>query len=264
MKKTVAAALLAGVLAMTSCGVKTAEPAEEVPAEEEMETELENGILTIKVPHGIMDAEGFSWGLYAGDKGDASLTEPAADSHQEEGYDYAGSFKAGDGSGEGEDYIRIAYADDDIALAYFDIRVAVKDGSIQKITGTDGIKYGCEDTYIPFLEGSWTEVNEGPGSMTVSKGADGSYEIILAGDTGRNGTVMLTTMHAWPDAVQGCLIYRDGAEQAAGISDSEEDAIQIGGGTMTGRIFCGSADREDPTLTWIDTKSGESVSFVKN
>ena len=278
MKKTIAALLLAGALAMTACGGKTAETAdqaspeekgedtaEEMPAEEEMETELENGILTVRVPHGShgMDLEGFGWGLYEGDKGDASLTELIADS-QEEGYDYVGSFRALEDAGDGEDYIRIAYKDGGITLAYLDVRVAVRDGAIREVTGTDGVKSGYEDAYIPFLEGMWAEENEGAASMTVSKGAEGCYEITLAKDTGRNGSVLLTTMHAWPDAAEGCLVYKDGSEQAAVISDSDDDTLQIGGGTMTGRIFPDSEDGAEPRLTWVDTDSGEAITFVKN
>ncbi len=246
MKKAIAALLLAGALAMTACGGRTAETAdqaspeekgedtaEEMPAEEEMETELENGILTVRVPHGShgMDLEGF---------------------------------RALEDAEDGEDYIRIAYKDGGITLAYLDVRVAVRDGAIREVTGTDGVKSGQEDAYILSLEGMWAEENEGPASMTVSKGAEGCYEITLAKDTGRNGSVLLTTMHAWPDAAEGCLVYKDGSEQAAGISDSEEDTLQIGGGTMTGRIFPDSEDGAEPRLTWVDTDSGEAITFVKN
>ena len=291
MKKMIVAALLAGALAMTACGGKTAEPAAEAPAEEtaaeetaeetteeapaeeteeaeaesvsiveNIETELENGVLTVRVPEGS-SVFGFSWGLYTGDKGDASLTELITGSDQEAGYDYVGSFKALEDQGEGEDYIRIAYANANITLAYFDIHVTVKDNAIQEITAVDTLKTGFEEDYLSTAEGAWVEEGEGAGSMSITKGQNMAYEVIIAKDTGKDGEIVLTTMHAYPDAVLGCLVYADGAEQKAAISDSEEDALEIGGGSLTGKIFSDSTEDGAPRMTWIDS-DGEFLPFV--
>ena len=296
MKKTIVAALLAGALAMTACGGKTTEPAAEAPAEEtaaeetteetteetaeepekestgvvdapsaivlENEAESADGIVTVRVPAGS-SVEGFAWGLYQGDKGDASLTELVTDSTQEEGFDYVASFKAVDGASDGADYIRIAYANGEVTLAYFDVHVEVEGGALNDNVVIDPAVVGYDSAYVASLEGTWAEENDGAGSVTVTKSADGIYEVVLTKDTGKDGKITLTTMHAYTDAAQDCLVYTDGAEQEAEITEGEGEAAVIGGGTATGRFYVDMADEANVKLTWMDTATGESLTFVQ-
>ena len=102
--------------ASTETAPEAAETAASVPAEAagteeraaaQIETELTDGVLTIRLDGGPQK-DGFYWEYYTGDKGDATFVELITQAN-DDGCAYAGSFKAIEDAGDAEDYIRLVY-----------------------------------------------------------------------------------------------------------------------------------------------------------
>ena len=152
-KKSIAALFVGTAVLMTACGgnaattapaaeapaastetaPEAAETAASVPAEAagteeraaaQIETELTDGVLTIRLDGGPQK-DGFYWEYYTGDKGDATFVELITQAN-DDGCAYAGSFKAIEDAGDAEDYIRLAYTNGTYVYEYTDVNVKIE------------------------------------------------------------------------------------------------------------------------------------------
>lgn len=249
------------------------EVVEEVESEEETaeaghfsfpteEVEFNDGVMTIRLYDGG-NVDGFSWGIYEGDKGDASFAELLTQSTMEEGLDYAGSFRAIPDGGDGDDYIRLVYSNGIVTMAYYDFFITVADGAIQEDYYTETTMTVYDEDYLPKIEGTWNEEG-GSSYMNISLCEEGGFNVVIYDDTAESETEVYT-FHAYNDAIMGCMIYADGAGQTVSAA-GEAGTAPIGGGSGSGVLL--AEDSEDlesvVSLTWYDRTDGhKDIRFVR-
>ena len=280
MKTVVLAMLSAAVFALPVC-------AEEEPqmAHGEIEGELEDGIYTIRIQATDHDDPDMYWTAWDGDKGDASYVELLTQSDQEEGLAYAGSFMASPGAGDGEDFIRLVYTNGQYVAEYMDWNVSVKDDAIAEVTGGGQAFPTSGSDLAPVLEGTWEE-EDGNLFMEISPEEDGSLLFVISSGGGRDGAATFYTMHAYYDAVKDALVYWDGEEVTAEITngleeavteeaaeeDAAEEALTEGGeeseeaAAGTGMFALEVQDEENVAILWRDDTFGniDTGRFVKS
>ena len=154
--------------ASTETAPEAAETAASVPAEAagteeraaaQIETELTDGVLTIRLDGGPQK-DGFYWEYYTGDKGDATFVELITQAN-DDGCAYAGSFKAIEDAGDAEDYIRLVYTNGTYVYEYTDVNVKIENSQITEKSGGAYV-YGVDyKEFADLLAGTWQEENNG-------------------------------------------------------------------------------------------------------
>ncbi len=227
------------------------------------ETEITDGVMTIRIAATDHDDPAFHWQAWTEDKGDASFTELVTETDMEEGYAYVGSFRAID---DGEDTIRLAHTDGHYVAGYMDFNVRTENGKIvETIGGSEGFPSTGEDM-APVLAGTWQET-DGTHFMEIGLGENGGLDITISDGSGRDGKTTFYTMTAYYDAIRDCLVYWNGTVHEAGITAETDAAAEeaiVSDGSGTGKIgFVGT--EEEPGLVWQDDTFGntETGTFVK-
>lgn len=183
-------------------------------------TELEDGVLTIRIEESNEKEQDpdFWWETYTGDKGDASFVELITQSTDEEGYAYAGSFRAID---DGEDTIRLVHTNGHYTKEYLDFDVVTENGEIKETTGGGQAFETKAEDLAPILEGVWDEM-DGTNVLEISEAPDGGLRFVVSNGSGRDGMATFYTMTAYYDAVEDALVYWDGTEETATIEAEGE------------------------------------------
>lgn len=229
------------------------------------ETELTDGVLTIRIAATDHDDSAFSWQTWKGDKGDSSCVELINETDMEKGLAYAGSFRA---IADGDDTIRLVHTNGHIADEYMEFNVKAADGKITEITGGSESLPSSGKDMIKVLGGNWEESVEGGRTMQISLAEDGGLEFTITSGSGRDGKAVFYTMTAYYDAVSETLIYWNGTEHEAQITDGSEDAGEAaskGEGKGSIRFVPHGEDNEKAGLVWFDDTfgNGQSSEFVK-
>ena len=148
-------------------------------------TDLEDGVLTIRIEESDEKEQdqGFWWESYTGDKGDASFVELVTQSTDEEGYAYAGSFRAID---DGEDTIRLVHTNGHYNKEYLDFDVVTENGEIKETTGGGQALETKAEDLAPILEGVWDEM-DGTNVLEISEAPDGGLRFVVSNSSGRDG-----------------------------------------------------------------------------
>lgn len=231
----------------------------EMEAYTKVSTEMEDGVLTIRIeePEGEADPD-FWWEAYNSDKGDASVVELLTQS-TDDGCAYAGSFRAID---DGDDVIRLVNTNGHYVKEYMDFNVTASDGKIQELTGGSQGYETTAETLAPILEGVWEEFDGAGRFMEISAAPDGGLSFVISDGSGRDGSTTIYTMTAYYDAVKEALVYWDGQEQTAAIeteisaepAEGEEQAAGEGTG-----LFAIELQEDDSFgILWKDDTFGNT------
>ncbi len=222
------------------------------------ELRLEDGIFTISIPDNGNKDNGFWWEAYTGDKGDASLVDLLTQTTDEEGYAYIGSFKAIEGNGDGEDYVRLVYTNGKYVDQYDDYNLVVENGTIVENNGGMHCYPTPASDLATVLEGTWEEIQYQTTLMEISLSDDNGLNIVISDGSGKDGTASYYTMTAYYDAIKEALVYFNGTSHTAAVTDNESDTAETEEeGTESGRIIIGtsveaeSPDDTVPELIWI-------------
>ena len=249
----------------------------EASLENSVETELEDGVLTIRIKKPAEEylEEGFWWESWKGDKGDASFVEPITETDMEEGLAYAGSFRAID---NGEDTIRLVYTNGHYVKEYLDFMVRTEDDEIKEIIGGGQAYAMTGEDLLPYFEGLWEDTDGGSHMMEVSPADNGGLAFFISDGGGRDAETTFYTMTAFYDVISESLVYWDGAEHHATITDKpdetepETEASGDGAGLFAIMIDADSADDssvdEDSisfSILWRDDTFGndDNYTFVR-
>lgn len=222
-------------------------------------TDLEKGVLTIRIEESDEKKEqdpGFWWESYQGDKGDASFVELITQSTDEDGYAYAGSFRAID---DGEDTIRLVHTNGHYIKEYLDFNVAAENGEIKETTGGGQAFETKAEDLAPILEGVWDEM-DGTNVLEITKAPEDGLRFVISNTGGRNGMTTFYTMTAYYDAVEGALVYWDGTEETAAIeAEGETEADQAeteSAGEGTGLFALEPQEDDSIGILWKDDTFG--------
>ena len=190
-----------------------------------MESQIENGVLTIRIEATDHDDENMHWTAFDGDRVEAPLTELLTETDMEDGYAYVGSFRALPEAEDGEDYICLAYTDGNYVSEYVDWKVSVKDGKIEEVTGGgQAFRTSCS-TMAPFFEGVWEE-EDGSGVVEVALDEENdAFKFTVSFGDGKDGQTTFYTMNGHYDAIEEAFVYWDGEEHTAAITDCSEEAV---------------------------------------
>ena len=152
MKKTVLAVLLAGCLCVPVWAEADSAETDTLNATimnedvvGNVEAEIEDGILTIRMEASEMGKEGFWW-EYLQDEADPHV-ELLTQSTEEEDLDYAGSFR---GLEDGESLLRLVYTNGVYVYQYIEFYVKVENGAITERTG-GGYAYPDSEGFADIL-----------------------------------------------------------------------------------------------------------------
>ena len=196
----------------------TAAAAEEITEGEktvpESEVEIDGETVTIRLKATGDEKMDKGWGLYTGDKGDASLLELLTQSDQEEGYAYVGSFRALEDNGD--DTIYIVQTDGKVVDQYQQFTFAIEDGKVKEQTG-GGIAYPVNyDEVLEALAGTWNQKDGGELSMEfLPDDTKGIKATVFKGDEGYYSMTLLY------DAMKDTFVYDNGFYQG---EDADPDA----------------------------------------
>lgn len=257
--------LAASFMAMPAFANET-ETEPEIRPDINVDTELTDGIMTIRIKSDRNNPD-FYWESYEGDKGDASYVELVTQSDMEDGYAYVGSFRAiPDASDEEEeDLIRLVYTDGHYVKEYMDFNVTTKDGEILEEVGGGQAFATTGSDLAPFLEGVWEE-KDGTHTMEVSLTDDDGLAFTISDGSGKDGQTAYYTMTGYYDCIKDALVYWDGTEHVAAISDGTgetENETEAEAGTGTG-LFALDASYDEKsedlaiTLLWKDDTFGNT------
>lgn len=270
-KKALCTFLAAGMITVPAYAAETealntamTETEELVKLHGDTECELKDGIFTIRIKALDTDDKDFGWQAYRGDKGDASLTEVLTETDMEEGLAYCGSFRGLENE-SGEDVIRLVHTNGFYTDGYLDFNVKVEDGKITEQTG-GGEGYGATgEDLAPVLAGDWVE-EDGSLCMEISVSDDNALDFVISDGSGKDGKTTYYTMTAYYDCVQETLIYKNGTEHVAEITDGSETEAETEEkeGTGTGK-FGIIEDGEEVAIAWQDDTFGHegTGNFVK-
>ena len=221
-------------------------------------TELEDGVLTIRIEESAEKEQdqGFWWESYTGDKGDASFVELVTQSTDEEGYAYAGSFRAID---DGEDTIRLVHTNGHYTKEYLDFDVVTENGEIKETTGGGQALETKAEDLAPILEGVWDEM-DGTNVLEISEAPDGGLRFVVSNSSGRDGMATFYTMTAYYDVVEDALVYWDGTEETATIEaegETETDQAETeSAGEGTGLFALELQEDDSIGIFWKDDTFG--------
>ncbi len=281
--------LAMGLFASPAFAAETETGGETVAAEQEavklygdVDCELHDGIFTIRIKALDTDDKNFWWQF---DRENASKVQVLTETDMEEGLAYAGSFR---GIEDGEDTIRMVHTNGFYVDGYLDFIVNVKDGKItEEVGGGEG--YGVTgEELAPALEGLWEE-KDGPLCMEISVSDDNALDFVISDGSGTDGTTVYYTMTAYYDCIKEALVYQNGMEIAADITDGSEteaeSQAEMAGETEAnlpageteaetdseeGRKGCGSfilssEDGENVSIVWQDDTFGhtDTGAFLK-
>ena len=232
-----------------------------------IDTELENGTMTIRLDDPRTD--GLWWESWRGDKGDSSCAECITESTQD-GYAYAGSFRAID---DGTDTIRLVRTDGFYVSEYLDFTVVCEDGKIKESTG-GGQAFAVDPAeLIGVIGGLWTQQDGGAKVMELTAGTGGGIDVVISDGSGRDGMTGFYTMTVYYDAIKEALIYNNGTAHFDRITDQTEmaDEADEGDGEPSGeggygalRLESESGEAEDLIIYWDDLSSeNETIAFVR-
>ncbi len=273
-KMIIAAVISIGMMASSVSAGETEPDTVQTGVSNHVTTEMTDGVLTIRIDSAEKkDADsGFYWTTWRGDKGDSSAVEVITETDMEEGLAYAGSFRAID---NGDDTIRLVYTNGQYVKEYLDFNVLAEDGEIREITGGGQAFETKGEDLAPYLEGTWEETEGGTHFMEISLSDDGGLSFTISNSGGRDGNTVFYTMTAYYDAIREALVYWDGVEHQAAITDNETDteaqeAAGEGGAGVFGIEMLpedDAASDEPPALgiTWLDNSFGndDTNMFVK-
>ncbi len=250
--------LAAGLLSVPAFAAETET---EDPVGTSIDTELTDGVMTIRIRSDRDDAPDFHWEAYKGDKGDSSCVELITESDTEEGLSYAGSFRATD---DGEDTIRLVYTNGHYTKEYLDFDVTTEDGKIVETIGGGQAFETFASDLAPFLLGVWQE-DGGNRFLDLSMTDDGGFSAVISDGGGRDGNTVFYTMTGYYDTLQDALVYWNGTQYTAAITDGadetepEADVTPDGTGlfALDGQF---EEDEDDLVLTiyWKDDSFGNT------
>ena len=262
--------------ASTETAPEAAETAASVPAEAagteeraaaQIETELTDGVLTIRLDGGPQK-DGFYWEYYTGDKGDATFVELITQAN-DDGCAYAGSFKAIEDAGDAEDYIRLVYTNGTYVYEYTDVNVKIENSQITEKSGGAYV-YGVDyKEFADLLAGTWQEENNGTNYLEITLDETDGLDAVISNGGGKDGQTSYYTMTLHFDAIKEALMYVDGKEVTAEITDGE------GADTSAAAVseeagyggFVLEVDEETQTvksIQWADMSGAhEPIVFVK-
>ena len=240
-----------------------------------IDSEITDGVLTIRIGATDHDDPAMHWEAYRGDKGDRSLVEVITETDMEDGLAYAGSFRVIPDQGDGDDYVRLVYTDGHYNAEYLDWNVKVENGAIVEVTGGSQAFPSSGSDLAQVMEGVWEE-EDGSRSLEVSLDDDGTLAFTISDGAGRDGITTFFTMHVYYDAIKEALVYWDGEEHTAAITDGSEETMKETEATESqapedaalGTGIFGIEDGEDGRLylTWRDDTFGniDGARFVKD
>ncbi len=285
MVKVFLAAAAAVILSVPVCASGADSQAENVLRMEvdgseaaSVETEIENGLLTIRIKDNGEERKGYSWEYDRLGPDEDSCVECITDTDMEEGYLYVGSFR---GIRDGVGTVRLNYTNGSIVSSYMTFELKVEDEKITESVG-GGYAYPTSgEDLLPALEGLWVsgEGTEQETTLTFGLAGDGGLSATAVW-TGEEGEPAYYTMTAYYDALEEKLVYLDGnpeaegpAEEAAdsGAGQAEEAASAAepaegtGGDVEYGCLIVDSSDGETvDSITWVrwDTEDDDVV-FVR-
>ena len=277
MKKVLFAVLAMGLLAAPAFAAETENAASDYPTEMgdvvllhgNTECAIENGIFTVRIGALDTDDQDLYWTSQYGDTGDASFVELITETTMEEGLAYAGSFRATDDCGEGivEDYIRLVHTNGFYADEYMEFNLLIENGKIVENTGGSQ-SFGATEDLAQQLAGVWEE-KDGSRVIEISPSDDKGVNIVISTASGRDGTSVFYTMTAYFDCIQEALVYRNGTEHTAAITDGSEteapEEVQQGEGTGIFGFVPDEENEEIANIVWRDDTFGntETGVFVK-
>lgn len=228
-------------------------------------TELENGVLTIRIADSgeLQSDPGFSWEFWTGDMGDAPHTELLTQSDMEDGYVYAGSFR---GTDDGEGVIRLVETNGHYVKQYMDFNVKVEDEMITETLGGGQAYETAGEDLAPYLEGTWVEEGETPRRMDISLTEDGGLSFVIS--NGDDPEAASYTMTAYYDCIKGALVYWDGVEagtetEAASGSETEAEDGTAGTGMFIIDVVSDASDDEMAFgIYWSDESFGNEAEEI--
>lgn len=268
MKKNIITYAAVTILALGIAGIVCAKPvyAEETETEDassqglrwQVSSEIEDGVLAIRIASSQAEVPEFWWQDRISDKGDASHVGLTM-MEEEEGTAYCGYYKALEDNWEGDDTIRLVYTNGDYTAEYMEWVVSVKDGKITDVIGGSQAFPTSAEDLASVLQGTWKEEN-GTQSLTIRQGEDNSLEFTVLDENGNAQYLM----HAFYDAEKEALVYRDAAPCQADASDDSENAA----GTGIFGLLPLSEDAQDAqniAVIWQDDTFGnnETGRFLK-
>ena len=241
-------------------------------------TEIENGILTIRMEATDHDKKDMWWQFWNEPEGAAAKVEVITEADTEEGMAYTGSFKALEGlSGEEdtEGLVRLVHTNGDYIAEYLEWNVKIEKGQIVEVTGGGQAFPTTGEELAPYLTGTWQEEN-GTKMMEITLGEDGGLDVVISDGSGRDGMTSFNTMTAFYDVIREDLVYRNGAQVTGAITDgegqeaAEETAAEDSSGseargTGSFHLDVSSESEEEHAIVWTDDTfgNGEARRFVK-
>ncbi len=223
----------------TSTEVASTETENQASPAWKVETELEEGVYTIRILSKDKDKPGYGWQNYTGDKGDATFIELITQTDEEKGYAYAGSFKATDDckdQGDLEDTIRLVHTDGVVTDEYMEFTLSIKDGKISEAVGGSNCMPTSDDEFASILCGTWKEKDKGAISLEISQNPEEGFDCILTGDKDAAATTPYTFTARY-DCIQEAFIYNEGSclfALDASADDPEEIILYLHDNSHTG------------------------------
>ena len=233
------------------------------------DSEIEDGILTIRIESSEYANPEFWWQDSLFDKGDASIVG-LAKMTETEGFAYWGDYHVLEGADQdGEDTIRLVYTNGHYTSEYMEWTVSVEDGKIKEVIGGGQAFASSAADFAPVLEGVWQE-EDGTKTLEIQLDDNNSLEFTIVDENGKDGNRTAYRMHAYYDTEKMTLVYWDGIEYPAdSVEEISTDAVDPeNAGTGVFGVFPASADSEDETdlvITWQDNTFGnnDNGTFVR-
>lgn len=222
-----------------------------------VESEIKDGVFTVRIESLPTDDPNFHWQSDRSEGADESVVQCLTETDMEDGLAYAGSFR---GMEDGEGTIRLVHTNDVYTDGYLEFNVTVKDGKITENTGgSEGFGATGEDL-APAFVGIWQE-EDGTWFMNVSISEDNALEFVISNEGGKDGSTVYYTMTAYYDSLLEELVYVNGTEHAASITDdseTESEAAETVTGDGKGKFIFTSGDGETVEITWQDDSFGNT------
>ena len=140
---------------------------------------------------------------------------------------------------------------------------AVEDGQITENVGGSHTMPTFAKDLAAFLEGTWVEKTEGRTMLDISLGEDNGLDMVMSDGSGRDGKTSFYTMTARFDAVKDALVYNNGTEHEAAITDGSGDETEADAEQGTGAGMFELVPDEEGTgigeLHWTNSEGGVAV-----
>lgn len=189
----------------------------------ESEVELNGGTVTIRLKATGDEAMDQGWENYTGDKGDATILELITQSDMEDGYAYAGSFRAME---DGEDTIYIVQTDGTVISQYMEFTFRIENGEITEQTG-GGIIYPTQDSALAeVIAGEWQQTEDGSYSMQITENPEKGFDVMVYNGTGRDGNISAYRMTVRYDAMKEALVYSNGTPLELTVTDGSQEETE--------------------------------------